>query len=201
MKSIKIYSSLSLLLLISSCSNSESEAESEAKNERGCGSVDGCLSKYDFEGARYYYSAEVNYYGSDYKGSLKKITIAESKYWADKGEVDRALTVVDESWGIDDNDWPEADWQAWRYNIIDNGVTSCCEKGDYRQAKIYALKASNELNVDGFKIGSGTGRYLDRDGNEQENDYSTGSKEIKAKGPSMRESLLKKISQYEELVK
>ena len=194
MKSIKIYFSLSLLLLISSCSNSESEA----KNKRGCSSVDGCLSKYDFERARKI--AGDKYSSGD---DLKKITIAESQYWADKGEVDRALTVVDESWGIEDYWWKESDWQAWRYNIIDKGVTSCCEKGDYRQAKIYALKASEELNIDGLKIGFGTERYLDKQGNEHDHEGRTHSdcKELKAKGPSMRESLLKKISQYEELVK
>lgn len=170
-----------------SCSNTES----------GCGSVDECLSSYDFEGARKFI---VDGYDFEKGEKIKKITISESKYWADKGEIDRALTVIDESWGIDDYAWSEADWQQWRYNIIDNGVTSCCEKGDYRQAKIYALKASNELNVDGFKIGAGTGIFNDR-GVELDYNPHNGATELKAKGPTMRESLLKKISQYEELVK
>jgi hypothetical protein len=194
MKSIKIYSSLSLLLILSSCSNSEDDL-----NDNGsCSTIEGCLSKYDFERARKIAGESII---SD--DELKIITIAESKYWADKGEIDRALTVVDESWGIDDYEWKESDWQAWRYNIIDKGVTTCCEKGDYRQAKIYALKASEELNIDGLKIGSGTERYLDKQGNEHDHEGRTHSdcKELKAKGPSMRESLLKKISQYEELVK
>jgi hypothetical protein len=190
----KFYFSLSLLLFISSCSNTDEEISDKG----GCSSIDGCLSIYDFEQARKI--AGEGYFSDD---ELKKITISESKYWADKGEIDRALAVVDESWGIDDYEWKESDWQAWRYNIIDKGVTTCCEKGDYRQAKIYALKASEELNIDGLKIGSGTERYLDKQGNEHDHEGRTHSdcKELKAKGPSMRESLLKKISQYEELVK
>jgi hypothetical protein len=192
MKRTKFYFSLSLLLLLSSCSNSEDDLNDNG----GCSTVEGCLSNYDFERAR---KIAGESFSSD--DELKIITIAESKYWADKGEIDRALSVVDESWGISDLTWEESDWQAWRYNIIDKGVTMCCEKGDYRQAKIYALKASNELNVDGFKIGSGTGRYLDNKGVEYESKVYSNMSEIKAKGPTMRESLLKKISQYEELVK
>jgi len=181
-----------LILLLSSCSNSEDDLNDNG----GCSTVEGCLSNYDFERAR-----KIAGKGYNTENDLKDITIAESKYWADKGEIDRALSVVDESWGINDYVWEESDWQAWRYNIIDKGVTICCEKGDYRQAKIYALKASNELNVDGFKIGSGTGRYLDDKGIEYESKVYSNMTEIKAKGSTMRESLLKKINQYEELVK
>jgi len=188
MKSAKFYISLSLLFFISSCSNT--------KTESGCSSVDDCLSSYDFEGARKQV-ADVQDWDKDEE--IQKITLAESKYWADKGDIDRALTIVDESWGTDDDDWPEADWQEWRYNIIDKGVTSSCEKGDYKQAKLYALKASNELNVDGFKIGSGTGRYLDEKGVEYDYNIKSNMTEIKAKGPSMRETLQKKISEYEKL--
>jgi hypothetical protein len=182
-----------LILLLCSCSNTES----------GCGSVDECLSSYDFEGARKL--VDKNEYGGDEK--FKDITIAESKYWADKGEIDRALSIIDESWGLDENAWKESDWQEWRYNIIDKGVTSCCEKGDYRQAKIYALKSPDDINVDGVKIGVNTGEWQDKRGNTY--DYQTDCErngvkpcsEIKTQGPSMREALLKKITQFEELVK
>jgi hypothetical protein len=190
-----LYSYFAVLMLgvnLFSCSNTES----------GCNSVDDCLSKYDFEGARKHIGNEF-----DSDKEVKKITISESKYWADKGEIDRALTIIDESWDTDDYYWPEADWQEWRYNIIDKGVTSCCEKGDYRQAKIYALKSPDDINVDGVKIGVSTGEWQDKRGNTY--DYqgaceSNGVKpcsEIKTQGPSMREALLKKITQFEELVK
>jgi hypothetical protein len=190
----RYYISLSLLLLISSCSNTES----------GCSSVDECLSTYDFEGARKFIDD-----GYDFeKGEkIKKITISESKYWADKGEIDRALTVIDESWGVSDYAWKESDWQEWRFNIIDKGVTSCCEKGDYRQAKVFALKASDDMNLAGQKLGEKIDGWVDKKGNfySYESDCEEkGGKpclEAKAKGPSMRESLLKKISQFEELLK
>jgi hypothetical protein len=174
-KNIHNYFIFSLLLTLFSCSNTES----------GCGSVDECISSYDFEGARKFMAK--NWFNKD--EDIKKITIAESKYWADKGDIDKALTVIDETWGIDDSDWSEADWQSWRYNILDKGVSSFCEKADYKQAKILALKAADDLNVDGFKIGSEL-EESDRNNNH-----------IKAKGPSMRKSLLKKISDYETLLK
>ena len=185
-----------IFLFMSSCFSSNSE---NIKTESGCSSVDDCISKYDFEGARAYMAIKPDF-EAIHDDDIKNVTIAESKYWADKGEIDKALTVIDESWGIDDSDWAEADWQAWKYNIIDKGVSSCCEKGNYKQAKIYALKAADDINVDGFKIGSGTGKFND-EGVEKDYNPNNGAKEIKAQGPSMRETLLKKISQFEELVK
>lgn len=181
-----------LSLILFSCTQTES----------GCNSVDDCLSKYDFEGARKHIG---NAYNSDEE--VKKITISESKYWADKGEIDRALTIVDESWDTDDYFWPEKDWQEWRYNIIDKGVTSCCEKGNYKQAKIYALKAADDLNIDGVKIGKQISGWRDKKGNiysyESDCEDKSGKPclENTAQGPSMRESLLKKITQFEELLK
>ena len=61
-------------------------------------------------------------------------------------------------------------------------------------------KAADDINVDGFKIGSGTGKFNDR-GVEKDYNPNNGAKEIKAQGPSMQEALLKKISKYEELLK
>ena len=148
-----------LVVNLFSCSNTES----------GCNSVDDCLSKYDFEGARKYIN---DGYSFEKGEKVKSITIAESKYWADQGDIDKALTVIDESWGIEDSDWSEADWQAWKYNIIDKGVTSCCEKGNYKQAKIYALKAADDINVDGKKIGESTGDWQDKKGNTYDSQWS-----------------------------
>ena len=182
MKNVPYYLTLFLLLALYSCSNDELDENGKAM----CGSVDECLAIYDFERARTFVD---DGYDFEKDEKLKSITIAESKYWADQGEIDKALTVIDESWGIDDYAWPEADWQSWRYNIIDKGVASLCDKSEFKQAKGLALKAAEDINVDGFKIGSDTDER-DDDGNH-----------IKAKGPSMQEALLKKINKYEELLK
>ncbi len=185
MKNTPYYLTLFLLLSLYSCSNGEKEIVLDENGKVVCQSVDECLTGYDFERARMFIG------DGDKDENIKLITIAESKYWADKGEIDKALTVIDESWGISDYEWSEDDWQSWRYNIIDKGVTSCCEKTEFKQAKILALKAADDINVDGFKIGSDTHEdERDEDGNR-----------IKAKGPSMQETLLKKISKYEELLK
>jgi len=187
MKNTPYYFTLFLLLSLYSCSNDEKEVELDKDGKAMCGSVDECLAIYDFERARKFVAGEGYSYEKD--ENLKSITIAESKYWADQGEIDKALTVIDESWGIGESAWPEEDWQSWRYNIIDKGVATLCDKSEFKQAKGLALKAAEDINVDGFKIGSDTDER-DEDGNH-----------IKAKGPSMQETLLKKISKYEAILK
>lgn len=189
MKNTPYYFILFLLLCLYSCLNNEKEVELDKDGKAMCASVDECLAIYDFERARKFIGkgAEVgDVYPEDQ--DTKTITIAESKYWADQGEIDKALSIIDETWGIEDYVWPEADWQSWRYNIIDKGVATLCDKGEFKQAKSLALKAAEDINVDGHKIGE-TGR-----------NYANGENE-KAKGPSMQEVLLKKISKYEELLK
>ena len=196
MKNTPYYLTLFLLLSLYSCSNGEKEIVLDENGKVVCQSVDECLTGYDFERARMFIGD-----GFDKDENIKLITIAESKYWADKDQIDKALTVIDETWGMEDYVWAEEDWQSWRYNIIDKGVTSCCEKTEFKQAKILALKAADDINVDGIKIGSGTGRFIDSDGAEVGYNPNDGGKEIKAKGPSMRESLLKKITDYETINK
>jgi hypothetical protein len=179
-----------LTLILTSCSNGEKEVELDKNGKAMCASVDECLACYDFERARKLIDHS---FGNAIEEAedTKNITIAESKFWADKGDIDKALTIIDETWGFDDFYWPEADWQAWKYNIIDKGVSTCCEKNEFKQAKIYALKAADDINVDGNKIretGWTDARHVTHSADE-------------AKGPSMREALLKKISVYEKLLK
>jgi hypothetical protein len=203
MKNTPYYFTLFLLLALYSCSFDE-EVEFDENGKAMCGSVDECLAKYDFERARKFVNDDGSYKKDE---NLKSITIAESKYWADQGNIDKALTVIDESWGISEYAWSEADWQSWRYNIIDKGVATLCDKSEFKQAKGLALKAADDINVDGHKIGSGTGDWQDKKGNTY--DYQSSCEnggvkpcsEIKAKGPSMQEALLKKIKKYEALLK
>jgi hypothetical protein len=192
MKNIPYYFTLFLLLTLYSCSIDEAEeVELDKDGKAMCGSVDECLAIYDFERARKFIGKgdAIVMYPEDQ--DTKTITIAESKYWADQGEIDKALSIIDETWGIKDYVWPEADWQSWRYNIIDKGVATLCEKNEFKQAKGLALKAADDINVDGHKIGV-TG-WEDANGVTHNED--------KAKGPSMQEALLKKISKYEAILK
>ena len=203
MKNTPYYFTLFLLLSLYSCSNGEKEIVLDENGKVVCQSVDECLTGYDFERARMFIGD-----GFEKDENIKSITIAESKYWADKDQIDKALTVIDETWGIEDYVWPEADWQSWRYNIIDKGVTSCCEKTDFKQAKILALKAADDINVDGQKIGMiNESGWRDKKGNvysfESDCEDKSGKPCIQntAQGPSMRESLLKKITDYETINK
>ena len=176
---IFLFEGMFIILLLISCGGSDNLKE-ESEN-----SVDSCLAKYDFEGAR---KANTSYNKEE---QLKKITIAEAKFWSSKGEYDKALKVVDETWGMDDYDWKENDWQSFRYSILEDGVDKLCsEKKDFSKDKILAIKAPENINVEGFKIGS---PEIDKYGREEE-----GPEGI-AKGPSMRETLNKKIADYEAL--
>jgi len=189
MKNTPYYFTLFLLLSLYSCSIDEAkEVELDKDGKAMCASVDECLAIYDFERARKFVDDGYSYEKDE---NLKSITIAESKYWADNGDIDKALTVIDESWGIGESAWSEADWQSWRYNIIDKGVATFCDKSEFKQAKGLALKAADDINVDGHKIGE-TG-WEDANGVTHNGD--------KAKGPSMQDALLKKISKYEALLK
>ena len=191
MKNTPYYFTLFLLLSLYSCSNDEKEVELDKDGKAMCKSVGECLAIYDVERARKFIGKGEEFVMYPEDQDTKTITIAESKYWADQGEIDKALSVIDETWGIKDFVWPEADWQSWRYNIIDKGVATLCEKNEFKQAKSLALKAADDINVDGHKIGE-TG-WKDANGDTHNED--------KAKGPSMQESLLKKIKKYEELLK
>jgi hypothetical protein len=204
MKNTPYYFTLFLLLALYSCSFDE-EVEFDENGKAMCGSVGECLAIYDFERARKFVDDDGSYEKDE---NLKSITIAESKYWADNGDIDKALTVIDESWGISEYAWSEADWQSWRYNIIDKGVATLCDKSEFKQAKGLALKAADDINVDGQKIGESTGGgWQDKKGNTYysqsrcEDDGVKPCSEIKAKGPSMQETLLKKISKYEAILK
>ena len=97
MKNTPYYLTLFLLLSLYSCSNGEKEIVLDENGKVVCQSVEECLSSYDFESAR-------RFIGDDFDKDrkIKTITIAESKYWADQGDIDKALTVIDESWGVDD---------------------------------------------------------------------------------------------------
>jgi hypothetical protein len=167
--------------------------------------VDAYLAEFKFEEAR-----KANIAGSDGERAenLKKITIAEAKFFAAEGKYDRALKIVDETWGMDEYHWDEKDWGVFRLSLIEDGIDKLCsEKGDFVKARLLALKAPDDLNVDGVKIGNIIRGWRDTKGNlythENECEEKSGKPclENRAKGPSMREVLLKKIAQFEELLK
>jgi len=140
--------------------------------------IDDYVNKYMFEEAREINSSMVD---SIRNKNLKKITIAESKHWVDLENYEKALGIVDESWGIEDDVWSESDWQAWRYNIINNGVESHCEKRNFPEAKILAMKAADDLDVNGIRYG--------QDGL------------VKLNLLSMRQILFAKIADFEKILK
>jgi hypothetical protein len=164
--------------------------------------VEQFLTNYKFEEAREACSKITDI--DEKQRQLKAITIAEAKWWCrNRNDFNRALSVVDESWSIDEKNWKEIDWQSFRYSIISDGVVHLCEViKNIDSAKLFALKAPDNINEQGFLIGHGTGIFKSKEGEVFEYFFEGCNCEQEiAKGPSMRELLNKKIKEYEAILK
>jgi hypothetical protein len=102
--------------------------------------IDAYLAEFKFEEAR---KANIAGTDSERAENLKKITIAEAKFFAAEGEYDRALKIVDETWGMTDYQWEDKDWEEFRLSLIEDGIDKLCsEKGDFVKARLLVMKAN-----------------------------------------------------------
>jgi hypothetical protein len=135
-----------IIFLISACvSKYERDKENALKGVRekySCISVDDCLSKYDFEAARAFMGADEF---SEYE-NLRKIVEAESIYFAKNGDYERAISVIDEA---DMSHYIEEDIQKMKFKIYEISVNSFLEKGDYDNAKKWAMRSSDIHSTNG----------------------------------------------------
>jgi hypothetical protein len=105
--------------------------------------VDAYLAEFKFEEAR-----KANSAGnvSDRAENLKKITIAEAQFFAAEGEYDRALKIVDETWGMTEYEWEDNDWEEFRLSLIENGIDKLCsEDRDFVKARLLVMKANENF--------------------------------------------------------
>ena len=143
-----IFTAMSLMYSCGGNSNYDTAKEG-IKEKYNCDNVDDCMAKYDFEAARAYMAAEESENGMGVYSNLPKITQAESVYLAKQGEYERALNIVNEANQIN---YTEIDKQAVKYTVLEMAVNKYCEDGDYKKAKIMALKASESYNMNGYEI-------------------------------------------------
>ena len=148
MKNYKLLITLLIASLVfTQCGDSKKEEDLNALEEQyKCKGVDDCLSKYEFEGARAY--APVESFGSfSFDDAMKKIVNAESKYWVKEKDYKTAIGIVDE---YDGGSYSQHEKIAMRYELLSVIIDELIEARDFDQAKIYALKASDEHTLEGW---------------------------------------------------
>ena len=159
------------------CSSKLSVNKSNLTEKHGCNGVDDCLSKYNFEAARAFMAAEEESGEGGVSKHLDKIISAESVFNAKQGDFQRGLDVINEA---NYNQFEEGNRERARYVILGMAVDYYLDKHDIQSAKIWALKASNLRNIEGY-----TEREI----------YGWKASETQQK------ILLKKINDYQETIK
>lgn len=161
------------LFLLYSCGGGANKEFDVLKEKYNCENVDDCLSKYNFEAARAYMGADESLGNFRY---LPRITEAESVYLAKNGEFENATSVIDEANHVN---YYDENKQKLKFKIYDMAVNSFLEKGDYDQAKKWAMRSSDLHSTKGWT--------KDQDGNW-------------SKEETQRAVLLKKIKEYKEVM-
>ena len=174
-----------LLLLIFSCSE-----ESKLNEKYDCSSVDDCLSKYNFEGARAY--ASLPHEEGDYEERIahwsgwRNILVSESNYWVNNGDFKKALQILDadkENFRVNLNNGRY--FNEAKYNLISKIIEKLIDDNEFNEARKWVLKCPDGVFSMDDKHKSG------RDFREEEHDPSE----------KMRYILNKKIDEFEKLSK
>ncbi len=140
-----LFSCFTVLVILESCS-SEKKVNLESKINIE-DSIDICLTRYDFESARNYLShSEVDHK----KKKLLAIVKAEIAFYVREGEIEKAFQDIDET----DFGSMEREGEKLRYKLIEEVVEALLDKNDFVGAKKYALKAPNNIWIEGGLIGS-----------------------------------------------
>ena len=185
MKKNKI-STITLLLLlvvfVPACGGSDVDKKKEEFAEKyDCENVDDCLTKFNFEAARAFAGLENdNTISGDKHKAFKKVFGAETTYWIDEGEYDRALSILAEGKAVIEDTYymGKNEFNVMRFKLISSVVDKLLDQASYKEAKRWALKC-DDLTVDGWDK-SDSGDYDEK--------------------TNMKNTLLKKIKETEELM-
>ena len=144
---------LTTTLIITSCGSKDNEAENtenekkkkekELAEKYKCISCEDCLSKYEFEGARAYLALS-DWREANFRQEITVLT-AESNYWVKQKDYERALNIVDEF----HNEMAEREKQKIKHDILSKIIDDFISLKDYEKAKLFALKASDNINLGG----------------------------------------------------
>ena len=118
------------------------EAKAEMVANCGCSSIDDCLAKNKTDCAWEMY-ADDPYFDKD---KLKIIKV-ESINFIVAGEYKKGWnSLAGQDLGI-----YESDLIAYKYEYLNLVIDELIEEGDLKKAKLYAMKASDEHNIGGYK--------------------------------------------------
>ena len=161
-----------LLLLIFSCSE-----ESKLNEKYDCISVDDCLSKYKFDGARAYMGISEKK-TEDKSKDWETVISAESDYWIKEGEFKKAFSIIDQTINrVEYNSNVEEFFQnKIRMKAVSAIVDELNDKNEFNEARKWVLKCP-DVAIDGFNY------------------------EANRKDGLIRDVLNKKIDDYEKLSK
>lgn len=145
MKNIKLFAFA--LIIATSCGDQERDKKDALLEKYNCSSLDDCLWKYEFEGARAYLSLKKESGYVHREGAeINKILDAEANYWVKEKEYKKALSVIDES----ADDYSGDNKREKRFKLLSLIIDELIEDGDFTQAKLYALKGSDEHTIEGW---------------------------------------------------
>lgn len=128
----------------------EEEIKPKLVEKYKCYGVDDCLSKYEFQGARDF-ASEIQVFSPSLFGNevMEKIVRAESIYWLNEKEYDRAYKTVLE-FKPSNTDWSNAEMER-QYDILDDIISSLISDKEFDKALLWVLKASDQHNIEGWK--------------------------------------------------
>jgi hypothetical protein len=132
----------------------EEEIKPKLVEKYKCYGVDDCLSKYEFQGAREYASESRKFEPSwDVEANLSKIITAESTYWLNEKEYERAYKIIKEyEPGETYQDYLKSEKE---FKVLDDIISSLINESEFDKALLWALKASDINGVSGNKISEG----------------------------------------------
>jgi hypothetical protein len=122
------------------------------KQKYGCSSVEDCLTKYEFEGARYF----------DNNGLGKsKISLAEAVFLVGNDEYERAMNVINES------DVSVQELNKNKYIIVSAVIERLILKNNIDEALLWVSRICNICNIEGQTKKDVISYYgIGREGNE-----------------------------------
>jgi hypothetical protein len=116
----------------------EERIQRELEEKYKCFSIDDCLGKYEFQGARAFYGNGRN--GYDYTPYLEKIVTAEAQYWCQNGNYKKAISVVEES------NIGSSEKEDLKFKLILTAVDNYIEEANWLMARKFAIKSIEQQN-------------------------------------------------------
>ena len=120
-------------------------AEKELSKKYKCISCEDCMTKYNFEAAHAFLSITCKYDYFCEEISIKLLN-SETNYWITLKEYQRALSVVDEY----KSDNFDNEKMKRKFDVLSSIIDNYIADKDFLNAKLYALKSSDNINLSGY---------------------------------------------------